>query len=125
LLTAFAAIGVLLACAGIYGVTGRSVIERQQESGVRLALGATASQVWWTAASRTLAALGAGAAAGTAVATLLIRALPPFLPEVAGTPAFTAISAAVALLMAAGAAAALIPARRAAHVDPILALRGH
>jgi putative ABC transport system permease protein len=125
LLIAFAGIGALLACAGIYGVTGRSVIERRQEAGVRLALGATARQVWWTAASRALAALAIGAGGGAAAAMLVIRTLPRVVPEVADTPALAASSAALALLMAAGAAAALIPARRAAHVDPVLALRAH
>jgi putative ABC transport system permease protein len=124
LLLTFAIIGVLLACAGIYGVTGRSVLERRHESGIRLALGATRRQVWWTAASRALAAIAGGAAAGLVSSLLIATILPRFLPEVAGVKPWTLVLPTVAVLLVTGAAAALLPARHASRINPLVALRG-
>ena len=124
LLLAFALVGVLLAGAGIYGVTGRSVLERRQESGIRLALGATSRQVWWTAASRALAAITAGAAVGLVTSIAIMKTLPRFLPEVNGVQPWTMVLPAVAVLLATGAAAALLPARHASRINPLVALRG-
>ena len=124
LLLAFALVGVLLACAGIYGVTGRSVLERRHESGIRLALGATSGQVWWTAASRALAAIASGAAVGLVMSLIITAMLPRFLPEVSGVQPWTMVLPTVAVLLATGAAAALLPARHASRINPLVALRG-
>jgi predicted permease len=124
LLTAFAAIGLLLACVGIFGVTERTVIERRREAGVRLALGASARRVWWTVSSRALAGVAWGAGLGLIAALGVNRALTVFLPELRDASALTTALPALALLTVTGLLSAIVPARRASRVDPLVALRG-
>ncbi|HWI18398.1 MAG TPA: ABC transporter permease, partial [Vicinamibacterales bacterium] len=122
LLIVLAVIGVALAAIGVYGVTARSVQERTQELGVRLALGATHSAVVrgmiWQAMRAVIGGLAAGAGLAAVAATLLLRAL----PDLSRSDAWTAAPA-IALLALTGALAAAIPARRAAALDPAIALR--
>jgi putative ABC transport system permease protein len=122
LLGVFAAIGLLLASLGVYGVTARAVVERTREVGVRLALGGSARSVWGRVARRPLAALAAGATAGAGLAALARQVISS---SIAGLDAgaMPTIGAAAGVLMACGAAAALIPAWRATRVDPLTALR--
>lgn len=123
LLLVFAALGLLLACVGVYGVTGRMVLERAREAGVRLALGASTGRVWWTIGSRALAGVATGAVVGLLLALVAHAGLVNALPELAnGTPLRTALPA-FALLLLTGTVSALFPARRAARVDPVTALR--
>jgi putative ABC transport system permease protein len=122
LLSMFAAIGVLLAGIGLYGVMSFLVSHRTREIGVRMALGATPGDiVKWTlrhAARWTFVGLLAGLAGSLALA----RLMGSFLFEVRATdPA--ALSAAMAFLCFVALLAAVIPARRAARVAPTEALR--
>ncbi len=122
LLTSFAGAALLLAALGIYGVLSYSVSQRTREIGLRMALGATSSRTVGLVARNSLTMIGVGIAAGLVVASLLARSLGGILYDVSpfDVPSF-AIAAFV--LVAAGAGAALLPARRATRVDPMVALR--
>jgi putative ABC transport system permease protein len=122
LLGSFAAIALLLAVAGIYGVMSYLVLQRTREIGVRLALGATPRQIVRLVTGRGLALAGVGIAAGLCAAVVLARFIEAMLFNVTGTDLMTFAAAAVVLWLAA-AAACLIPARRAGRVDPLIALR--
>jgi predicted permease len=120
--TFFSAITLALACIGIYGVFAYAVARRTSEFGVRMAVGATGAQVGWLVLRGALALVALGMAIGVpaalAVATLVRVGL--FGVETAD-PA-TIAAAVVAMVVAAG-LAAWMPARRAARLDPVVALR--
>jgi putative ABC transport system permease protein len=122
LLTAFAALALLLAAVGVYGVSSYTVAQQVREIGIRMALGAdrdTVARQFMTAAARSgVAGVAFGAILSFAGARLLQR----FLVGVAVTDPLS-YSIAAAVLLAAVAFAALLPARRAASVDPVVALR--
>jgi putative ABC transport system permease protein len=122
LLGGFAVFAVLLAAIGLYGVLGQFVAQRTQEIGVRMAMGARPADVLWLIACQAGAPLFAGLVLGLAGASALSRSLVSLLYGVqAGDPAtFAAVSLA---LIAAGAIAVFFPARRAAGIDPMTALR--
>jgi predicted permease len=122
LLSAFALFAVLLAAIGLYGVLGQFVEQRTAEIGIRMALGARPRDVIRLVARQAGAPLAAGLALGLAGASALSRSLASVLYGVeAGDPTtFAAVSLALIL---AGATAAFFPARRAARVDPMTALR--
>jgi putative ABC transport system permease protein len=122
LLIALAIIGVAMAGVGIFGVTARSVQERTQELGVRLALGATHSVVVRTVVWQSLRAALAGLITGGAVASIAALVLLRALPDLSRSDAWTAAPA-IALLAITAAISALIPARHAASLDPVIALR--
>jgi putative ABC transport system permease protein len=122
LLIVLALIGVAIAAVGVYGVTARAVQERTQELGVRLALGAQPASVVRAVAWQTLKAVAGGLAAGIAIAVPAAVALLRALPDLSGRDAWTAVPA-VAVLAVAAALAATIPARHAALLDPVIALR--
>ena len=122
LLASFAAMGVLVAAVGLFGVMSFLVAQRTREIGVRMALGAAparivrmtlASAARWTAAG---VALGAG---GSLAAARLLRSL--LFQVQPGDPA--ALGAAMAVLCSVALAAAAAPARRASRLDPIDTLR--
>jgi predicted permease len=122
LLGLFAAIGTLLAVAGIYGVIAYLVTLRTREFGIRMAIGADAARVVRLVMRRGAVTVALGLAIGILGAVLLTRALRTLLYGV--TPTDPATFAAMAALLAAVAlSACLIPARRAAKVDPAVALR--
>ncbi len=122
LLGLFAALGLCLSLLGVYGVLALWVAERMREIGVRLALGARGSTVvGWVVARGMLPAL-AGLGLGLALALALSRFLESLLFGVAATDGWT-LSAVSLLLLGAAFAACLLPARRAAKADPMLALR--
>jgi putative ABC transport system permease protein len=115
-------LGWLLTLVGIFGVTAYSVARRTQEIGVRVAFGATPGNVVRTMVRDVLLPLALGVAAGLAGAAASTRVIASFLFET--TPVDAPTFAAVAVCLAAAAiVAAWIPARRAALVDPIAALR--
>ena len=122
LLGAFAALALVLAAIGLYGVISYSVAQRTQEIGVRVALGATRKQVLSMIMGQGLRFAALGLAMGQLMAMTLTRALKGLLVGVSTTDAPTlAVTAAVLLIVAA--LACYVPARRAARVDPMVALR--
>jgi putative ABC transport system permease protein len=122
LLSTFAALALLLAAVGLYGIVSYSVVQRTREIGVRIALGARAGDVHRLVLRRTLLLLAFGILAGTAGALAVTRLMAGLLFEVApwDPAAFTAGSV---VLASVAIVAAYLPARRAARVDPMTALR--
>ena len=122
LMTAFAALAVVIAAVGIYGVVAYSVERRTRELGVRAALGAASGDAVRLVLREGLAMAGVGLAVGLIGAAVLARAITSLLYGVsAADPAAFAISAASAIVTTV--IACLLPARRAARVDPAAALR--
>lgn len=122
LLTAFAALALLLAAVGIYGVVTYSVRRRVREIGIRIALGANPSTVIRLVMGRSLALVSTGVIAGlalTAAGSGLLRSL---LFGVKPLDPWVFAGSAILLILVAGAATAL-PARRAARVDPLVSIR--
>jgi putative ABC transport system permease protein len=118
----FGGVALLLAVIGVYGVMSYTVAQRRREIGVRLALGARPFDVLRAVVARAVIIAGAGVIVGTAAAFGLVRILEGLLYGVSMTDpvAFVAVPA---LLLGAAALAAYVPARRAARVDPLQALR--
>jgi ABC-type antimicrobial peptide transport system permease subunit len=118
----FAGLAVVLACVGIYGVLAYLTGQRVPEIGVRMALGATASNVLWLVLRQSLVMIIAGIALGMVAAVAAGRVLERLVPGVRNMEASTfAIMAFV--LAAAALAASFVPARRASQLDPMVALR--
>jgi len=118
----FALIGLALAALGLYGVLGYLVAQRTREIGLRMALGATPAAVCAMVLASAGRWLAAGLVCGLALSAAVARALHGLLLGVSERDAWAWIPAA-AILLAAAMAAAWLPARRAAGVDPMVALR--
>jgi putative ABC transport system permease protein len=122
LLTIFAATAMLLAAIGLYGVMSYSVAQRTKEIGVRMALGARRPDVLALVVKRGMALVGIGITAGVVLSLATARLIAGLLFGTTATDPLTFI--AVALLLGLVAFVAnYLPARRAASVDPIVALR--
>jgi ABC-type antimicrobial peptide transport system permease subunit len=122
LLSFFAVMGALLAGLGLYGVVSSFVSQRTQEIGVRMALGATPQNISRLVLLSIASWAAGGAAAGIIGAWFGARLLQSLLFEVkVHDPALLLTAVLILLMVAAG--AAWIPARRAAKVDPMVALR--
>jgi putative ABC transport system permease protein len=122
LLTAFAIIGLLLASIGVYGVLAYYVSQRTREIGVRAALGASRGQLAGLVVRQSLWPIAAGVAIGIGGSLATGRLLQEFLFQVRpGDP--QVIAAIVVLLLGVGLLASWLPARRAAAIDPMVALR--
>ena len=122
LLSLFAAMGVLLAGIGIYGVVGFLVTQQTREIGIRIALGATPGSLLRMVLSNMVRWTATGAALGLLGAWLSSRLLESLLFEVRAHDPFL-LGAALLVLLAVAFLAAWIPARRAMRVDPMVALR--
>ena len=119
---AFAAMAVLMVIAGLYGVLAQLVSYRRREFGIRLALGATPGGILGLVLRQGLVFVGAGLAIGIVIAVFTGNLVKSFLYQVKPADAWTYASVALLLLLV-GSIAALIPARRAAAVEPMSALR--
>jgi predicted permease len=122
LLGAFATIASVLAAIGIYGVMSYSVIQRTHEIGVRVALGARPENILTLVVRQGLALAITGTGAGLLGAFLLTRVMSSLLFEITAADPLTFFAASL-LLAAVSLLASYIPARRAAKVDPVVALR--
>jgi len=122
LLSIFAALAVVLAVVGIYGVIAYTVQQRTREIGIRIALGASRERVVAMVVRRGLILALAGIALGSAGAYAVSRVLQSLLFGVGARDPFTFL-AVVALLGGVALLASWLPARRAARVDPLAAMR--
>lgn len=122
LLMTFAALGLLLACVGIYGIVAYDVATRTREIGIRVALGARPNAVIGTVMARSLALVGAGLLVGLAGSLALTRLLDTFLFVVDPHDPATLVTVSL-FVIGAACAAAFIPARRALRIEPVTALR--
>jgi len=122
LLGAFAAVGLILAAIGIYGVVSYTVVQRTGELGIRMALGAQSRDVLWLVLGKGAVLILVGAAFGIAgaygVSKLLLAYIPALPTRDPLIVALTGVALAVVALLA-----CYIPARRATRVDPLVALR--
>jgi predicted permease len=122
LLTVFAAIALFLAMVGLYGLMAYSVSRRTRELGVRMALGAQRTDVALLVLKKAALLLGLGLVSGLACSWIATRAIKAFLFGVGEHDSVT-ILLVCGMLAICGFVAALIPARRAASIDPMQALR--
>lgn len=118
----FGLLATALACIGLYGVMSHAVARRTNDIGVRLALGANPADVLGMVLRESLVLVGAGIIGGLCTAFATTRYVSRLLFGLTPTDPLT-ITAAVALLVTVAAIAAFLPARRAARVDPMVALR--
>jgi putative ABC transport system permease protein len=123
LLTLFAALALALATIGIYGVISLLVSRRKHEIGIRIALGAQRATILQMVIGRGVALAGLGVAFGLAGAIALTSAVSGMLYGVSRLDPVTFVSA-PAVLVVVAVAACLVPAIRAAGMDPLVALRG-
>jgi predicted permease len=122
LVACFAVLGLVLASLGIYGVISYSVAQRTQEIGIRMALGATPSQVLFGVIAKTLRVALIGIALGIIGSLAAAKWIASLLFGTAPTDPATFVGV-ILLLSAVGFIAGYIPARRATKVDPLVALR--
>jgi putative ABC transport system permease protein len=122
MLAIFAGAALVLAAVGIYGVIAYSVTQRTQEIGIRMALGARQADVLWMVVAHAMLLTAMGIALGAAGGVLLTRLMRELLFEVrpADPVTFGAVAAVLAIVAF---AASYFPGRRAARVDPLIALR--
>jgi putative ABC transport system permease protein len=122
LLTAFGAIALILAAIGVYGVISYGVTQRTQEIGIRMALGARRADVVGMVVRHGAALAAIGLVVGLAGALALSRLIGSLLFHVSPTDPPT-FAAGTAVLTTVAVLAAVLPARRAARTDPMVALR--
>jgi putative ABC transport system permease protein len=122
LLAIFAGLALLLAAAGVYGVMSYLAAQRTQEIGIRIAIGASPSQVVWLVTNQGLRSAAAGLAVGVAGYLAMSRLLAGQLFGVRATDPLTLFAAATGLMLICMAASAL-PAFRASRIDPLRSVR--
>jgi putative ABC transport system permease protein len=118
----FGVLALLLASIGLYGILSYSVADRTNEIGIRMALGAERRDVIWLVLREALLLVLAGAAAGMPVVWAVTRLVSAMLFGLKPTDPLS-LSLASLVMLAVAAIAAYLPARRAARVDPMIALR--
>ncbi|MBV8206554.1 MAG: ABC transporter permease [Acidobacteria bacterium] len=118
----FGGLALLLAMIGLYGVLSYLVTQRRAEFGIRTALGAKPLSILQLVMRDTLAVVGAGIMAGLLISFWAVKLLQKMLFSLTAHDAFTTLGA-VGILAAVGLVAGFVPARRAARVDPMVALR--
>ena len=123
LMSAFGAIALLLAAIGLYGIIAYGVTQRTREMGVRIAVGATSRDVISLVMRHALGLVAFGVAAGLAAGVLGSRLVRSLLFATSATDGATFVVV-PCLLAIVAVIASFVPARRAARVDPIVALRG-
>jgi putative ABC transport system permease protein len=122
LLGAFAGLAVLLAVIGVYGIVSYSVSQRTNEIGIRVAMGAGSADIAGMVLREALTLAGIALLIGIGASLVLSRLLESLLFEVKPSDPLTLLAAAC-IILAVCAVAALVPARRAMRVDPMVALR--
>jgi ABC-type antimicrobial peptide transport system permease subunit len=116
------ALALLLVSIGLYGAVAYAVTRRTRELGIRMALGAQRVDIFWMVLSETLTTVLAGIALGVPMGLAAVRLISAKLFGVkAADP--VAITVAVLMMIIVAAVASFLPARRAANVDPMVALR--
>jgi predicted lysophospholipase L1 biosynthesis ABC-type transport system permease subunit len=123
LLGLFAVLALLLAAVGIYGVVTYQVVERVQEIGIRMALGAQRSEVVRQVVGGSMLGVATGVALGLVLSLGLTRLMEGLLFEVSARDPWTLLRV-TATLLGVALLSSLLPARRASRVDPAVALRG-
>jgi ABC-type antimicrobial peptide transport system permease subunit len=119
---AFGVLALVLGAVGIYGVVAYITRQRTHEIGIRMALGAQRIHVMRLVLIHSLRLTGAGLAIGLALSLVLTRFIAPLMFNVSPTDPLTFVGVSL-LLTGVAVAACVIPARRAMHVDPMVALR--
>jgi ABC-type antimicrobial peptide transport system permease subunit len=122
LLLLFSGIAVTLATVGLYGVLSFTVATHARELGIRKAVGASAMDLHRHVLRGALGVVGVGIALGVGAALFATRLIGGLLYGVEASDPLT-LSAAAALLLAVGLGASILPARRAAGIDPVIALK--
>ena len=122
LLGSFAALALVLAAVGLYGVISYTVAQRTRELGIRLALGSTPAALVGSVMKHGATLTTIGVTIGLAAAYVATHSVAKLLPGARGGDPIT-LSAVAALMLFVGCAASYLPARRAARVDPLVALR--
>jgi predicted permease len=123
LLGLFSLTGLAIAVAGVYGLLAYTVSQRTRELGVRLALGAQRGSVLWLILKHALVLLGTGMLIGALMSAATGKLLASLLPYNFNADDGTVLLCVAVLLAACGLAASYLPARRAAQIDPVVALR--
>jgi predicted permease len=118
----FGGLAVLLACLGLYGVISYTVSRRTSEIGIRLALGATRATVLGTVLKESVLLILIGLVIGVPLTLSVTRLVATMLFGIGSADPLT-LAAAISMMVIVGGAAALLPARRASRVDPMVALR--
>jgi ABC-type antimicrobial peptide transport system permease subunit len=124
LVASFAGLGLLLAALGIYGVISYSVMQRTQEIGIRMALGASMAQVQMSVIAKTLRLALVGVAVGTIASLLVSKGIAVLLFGTTPTDPVT-FAAMILLLGTVALVAGYLPARRASRINPMVALRNN
>jgi ABC-type antimicrobial peptide transport system permease subunit len=122
IMAVFAGLALGLSVLGLYGVLAYTVTMRSREIGIRMALGATRSSVALLVLRQGIVVIGSGLAVGLLLAFAVCRLITGFLYQVKPLDGWTYFAVALAL-PAIGLSAALLPARRAASIQPMQALR--
>lgn len=120
--TVFGFLALLVAAVGLYGTIAYATLRRTREIGLRTALGAQSGDVLWMVLRQSLLLVGLGLACGLPLALASVRWIRSFLFGV-GVVDPIALGAAILMLAGVGALSGYLPARRAARIDPMLALR--